>query len=273
VNIQIVRLAPSLKDYVDQIFVFNSNGRLASDDLKLIVPNGRIKLIIPIQNSIVGKIGSHVHVSDTYKITLAGLADMPAEVDIVNNEPAGNITVEFSPAGAYRFFNLKLGEVKNQIYNCSDISHKLITELEDKIAHAPTLPGKVKIVQQFLITQLHRSPDDPIFDFCIRKIIGSKGRISVKELEKATGYSSRWLNMKFTEKLGASPKNIASIIRFQQYYKTLATNSDLFFLERDFYNYYYDQSHFIKDFKRFTGYAPVHFEKQRNDYDHIFYSC
>jgi len=95
--------------------------------------------------------------------------------------------------------------------------------------------------------------------------------VSIPELERMTGYSARWINMKFSEKLGASPKNLCSIVRFQQYYKSLKANAELFFLEKEFYNYYYDQAHFIKDFKRFTGYPPFQFERKSNGYDSIFY--
>lgn len=270
-RIQFVTLHPQLKGYVDQIFIFECDGKLALDDLKLIVPNACLKLIIPIKNGIVGTLNGNTHTSKQYKMTLAGVSDMPAEVDIDEDAPAGNITVEFTPMGAYRFFNLKLAEVKNAIHNYSDIAGKTVLELEDRLAHTATLHGKVRLVQQYLLQQLHASSDDNVFDYAVQKILNTNGRVTIKELERVTGYSSRWLNMKFTEKLGVSPKNLSSIIRFQQYYKALATNGEMFFLEREFYNYYYDQSHFIKDFKRFTGFPPVQFEQRRNDYDHIFY--
>jgi AraC-like DNA-binding protein len=271
VRIQFVTLHPQLKGYVDQIFIFECDGKLALDDLKLIVPNACLKLIIPIKNGIVGTLNGNTHTSKQYKMTLAGVSDMPAEVDIDEDAPAGNITVEFTPMGAYRFFNLKLAEVKNAIHNYSDIAGKAVLELEDRLAHTATLQCKVRLVQQYLLQQLHASSDDNVFDYAVQKILNTNGRVTIKELERVTGYSSRWLNMKFTEKLGVSPKNLSSIIRFQQYYKALATNGEMFFLEREFYNYYYDQSHFIKDFKRFTGFPPVQFEQRRNDYDHIFY--
>ena len=43
------------------------------------------------------------------------------------------------------------------------------------------------------------------------------------------------------------------------------------FLKRDFYDMYYDQSHFIKDFKRFTGLPPTRFEKQVNDFGEKYF--
>lgn len=94
--------------------------------------------------------------------------------------------------------------------------------------------------------------------------------VAIKQLEKETGYSSRWINMKFYEKVGLSPKGLCSINRFQAYYSTLTNNSAKLFTQKEFYNHYYDQSHFIKEFKRFTGLAPAKFDSLVNDFGKIF---
>jgi hypothetical protein len=268
---QIVAPYTQLANYVERIFIIESSGKLPSEDLKLIVPNACPKLVIPFRNGIIGKSEEWEHVSKENKITFIGISDIPAEVDFQNDEPAGNITVEFSPLGAYRFFNLNWGEVKNSIYNYSDIAQKTASELEEQLANTEDLHAKVHLVQQFLTDQLKASADDSIFDYCIQKIYHTGGMITIAELEKLTGYSARWLSMKFHHKIGISPKNLASIVRFQQYYHSLVSNSEVFFRRKEFYNYYYDQAHFIKDFKRFTGHAPLLFSRSSNNYDEVFY--
>jgi hypothetical protein len=56
--------------------------------------------------------------------------------------------------------------------------------------------------------RLPGSGADSILDYCIGEIEGSKGLMTVWELEGRTGYSSRWLYDKFIEKVGLSPKNL-----------------------------------------------------------------
>jgi methylphosphotriester-DNA--protein-cysteine methyltransferase len=121
------------------------------------------------------------------------------------------------------------------------------------------------------LQQLAQQNEDPIFDYCVQKIISSKGKMAIKELEKKTGYSSRWLNMKFNDKIGVSLKNLSAIIRFKQYFQAFISGDEKSFFRNDFYELYYDQSHFIKDFKRFTGLAPTRFEKQINDFGESYY--
>lgn len=270
-NFQIVRPDPRLGKYIERIFIIESTGPFPSEDLKLIVPNACPKLVIPFRNGLIGTSAQWEHVTKEFKTTFIGISDIPAKVDYLHNGPAGNITVEFSPLGAYRFFDLNWGDVKNSIYNYSDIHQKIAEELEDRLMHEPDLKQKVNIVQRFLLSWVGSRSEDPVFEYCIREISRSKGRINMKILEDDTGYSARWLNMKFHERLGISPKNLASIVRFQQYYRSLITQAEAFFLEKEFYHYFYDQSHFIKDFKRFTGHSPVLFSKANNDYDHFFY--
>ena len=253
------------------MFVIESAGRMPSNDLKLIVPNACAKLVIPFRNGLIGKSSEWYHKTQQDKIIFIGISDIPAEVDYATDGPAGNITVEFSPLGAYRFFNLQWKEVRNHICDYSAISEKMAKQLEERLVNAESLNQKIQIIYQFLIKEFSATSSDNIFDYCIQQINQTKGKVSIKELEKYTGYSARWLNMKFHEKLGLSPKNLASIVRFQQYYKSLVTNKEQFFLQKEFYNYYHDQAHFIKDFKRFTGYPPMFLSKSDNNYDKVFY--
>lgn len=261
---------PLLRNYIQKLWVFESNGKMHSDDMKLIVPNGLIKMVVPIRNGVIGKIDNFQLLSKENRIILIGIADQPAIVDIESDTASGSIGIEFSSEGSYRFFSLKFGDIKNQIFSLTDVLGKIVKELEDRIASECLIEKKVAIVQQFLIKQFHQN-SDPVFDYCVQRIKASHGRASVNQLEKETGFSSRWINQKFIDRLGTSPKNLSSIIRFQQYYQSIMINKELEFYKNDFYNYYYDQSHFIREFKRFTGLSPKKFENAVNSFGEIFY--
>jgi AraC-like DNA-binding protein len=112
---------------------------------------------------------------------------------------------------------------------------------------------------------LEKAAPDPIYDFCINRISYSKGLITVAQLEKETGYSSRWLHKKFLEHLGTGPKNLSEIVRFKQFYEVFSTGVKLQSLKDHIYNYYHDQSHFIRAFKRFTGTTPTELQNSMNE--------
>lgn len=264
---------PVLKSYVQKLWVFEADEPIPGDDMKLVVPNGLIKLVIPYRNGLTGKMTGCCYTSMEHQITLIGISDIPSNVETAyfNGRASGTIGVEFSPSGAHRIFNLRLSEIKNQICSLDDIISKTAGTLQEQIANTERIEHKVAKLQHFFMRCLTHSKEDSVFSFCVNKIRASNGTIPVSQLERETGYSSRWLNLKFTEKLGVSPKNFAAIVRFQQYYQALAMNKENSFFSNDFYNYYYDQSHFIKDFRRFTGMAPTHLANSKNDFGEIFY--
>lgn len=260
-----------LKNYIEKMWVFESSGKMPVDDMKLVVPNGNLKLTISYQNGIVAAVNGKTFTSKEHDITLTGLVDVPVILDVDEDVATETIGVEFSPQGAYRFFHFMLNDIQNQIYSVSDILESTGKQLIEEINNSASQQEKIVVLQQFLLKQLSLQNEDLIFEYCVEKIISSKGRITVKELEKKTGYSSRWLNMKFNDKIGVSPKNLSSIIRFKQFYQAFINGNEKSFLKNDFYELYYDQSHFIKDFKRFTGLPPTKFEKQLNDFGESYY--
>ena len=262
---------PMLKSYIEKMWVFESSGRMPVDDLKLVVPNGNIKLTVAFRNGIVAAMNGQAFASKEQSISLTGLVDVPLTLDVDEDVATGTIGVEFSPHGAYRFFHFSFDEIKNKIYPLNDILGNIGTQLEEQIANTGPVERKIFLLQQFLLKQLSLHKEDSIFEYCVEKIQSSKGKITVKELEKKTGYSSRWLNMKFAGHLGTAPKNLSSIFRFKQYYQALTNGNENVFMKNDFYEYYYDQSHFIKTFKRYTGLSPARFDNRINDFGKKFY--
>lgn len=262
---------PALRGYVSKIWVFESSGRVPAEDMKLIVPNGMVKITIPFRNGVSGKNTETYHLSKESQITLIGIGDIPAVVDIERDAPSGNIGIEFSALGAYRVLQIRQSELKNKIVLLEDVFGKPAREVQEMIANTESIPGKIALIQKYLIQLLMRSEPDPVLDYCISRILGTAGMVSISELETKTGYSSRWLYEKFTDKVGLSAKNFSSVVRFMQFYENWAKRPDYNYVKEYMYRYFYDQAHFTKEFKRFTGLSPLRFVRSGNEFGRIFY--
>jgi AraC-like DNA-binding protein len=70
------------------------------------------------------------------------------------------------------------------------------------------------------------------------------------------------LDLLFNRHVGLSPKVLAAIYRFQKFYRKWAQGLTYDALKEELYDYYYDQAHFTKEFKRMTGYSPQKFTLQ-----------
>jgi AraC-like DNA-binding protein len=256
---------PLLSPYVAKMCVFESSGRLPAAERKLIVPNANFKLTLTYRNGIEARIGDKAFIQGENKLSLSGLIDSPVLIDPQEDAQTGTIIIEFNPLGAYRFFYLSYADVKNQIVEMEDLIGKSAEDLQSQLADANTVASKLQHLQNFLINLLEKTAPDPIYDYCINRISYSNGLVTVAQLEKETGYSSRWLHTKFSEHLGTGPKNLAEIVRFKQFYQAYSTGAKLQGLKEHIYHYYHDQSHFIRAFKRFTGTTPTELQSSINE--------
>lgn len=262
---------PQLKGFVEKIWLFESKGRMPSDDLKLIVPNGRLLLILPVKNSILGEMKGEIHFVDNSRIALVGMCDSSSTVDASTENSIATIGMEINALGAYRFFHLRLKEIQNRIFYLSDILGEKVDALEQRMRETSANNDKVKLLQEFLWSLFVQQEQDSLFEYCVQRILAEKGGMMIKQLADYTNYSNRWLNLKFEERLGVSPKKFSSIIRFNKYYLALMRDSYGFFDKKEFYDFYYDESHFIKEFKRFAGMPPSKFANAKNEFGLMFY--
>ena len=256
---------PLLSQYIAKMWVFESSGRLPALDRKLIVPNANFKLTLTFRNGISACIANKTFTQSENKLSLTGLVDAPVTLDPQEDTQTGTIIIEFNPLGVYRLFHLSYTDVKNQIVELPDLIGNRAEKLQSQLAEAKTINLKLQLLQNFLIKQLEKAVPDPIYDYCINRISFSKGLITVAQLEKETGYSSRWLHTKFSEHLGTGPKNLSEIVRFKQFYHVYSTGVKLQSLKEHIYQYYHDQSHFIRAFKRFTGFTPSDLQNSMNE--------
>jgi AraC-like DNA-binding protein len=256
---------PLLSCYVARISIFESAGRLPAGERKLIVPNANLKLTLTYRNGIAARVGNNPFLQRENELTLTGLIDTPVILDPCEDSPTGTIIIEFNPLGAYRFFHFRFASIHNEITDLTHLVGNTTKQLQSQLAGASSVELKLQLLQNFLLKRLEIAAPDPIYDYCIDRISYTRGMITIAKLEKETGYSSRWLQRKFSEHLGTSPKNLAEIVRFKQFYKAYANGDQPHDLKQHIYHYYYDQSHFLRAFKRFTGTTPTELQNSLNE--------
>lgn len=271
-KVQVLDIPHVLRKYISKISFFeNSNDFPDPKDMMLVAPNGLIRLVISCNNSLSLRNDEWLQRAKEDKIMLIGIHDLPIVVDFRRDHPSAILQVEFSPLGAYRFFHFRQAEIKNRSFLISEILDKKIISIEERIANAADIKVKVKLLTQFLLEYFEKCDSDLIFEHCVNRIINTHGNVSVEQLAAETGYSGRWLNVKFNERLGLSPKSLCSIFRFHLFYSAIMIQNEMILKSKAFFEFYYDQSHFIKDFKRFTGLTPGTFESTNNNFCRLFY--
>jgi AraC-like DNA-binding protein len=185
---------------------------------------------------------------------IGGLSD--SFFDAKTNGETGVIFVYFNPAGACYFFDFPLIEIRNRIIALSDIYHHEINRVEELLQRKKSSKEKIEIVEQFLVKRFTSIPEYnyKLVKTAVDNIKQHKGQISASELAQKLSVTKKTLERKFSEYIGFTPKRFASLIRFQNI--LLDINNKASLTECSFNHGYFDQSHFIKDFKMFSGYTP-----------------
>ena len=249
-----------LQPYIESVWVFESATGIALTDRNLAVPNGCPKLIIPYENSLSGISEDRAGVSREHGLYFVGNR-IKATLIHSSARKTGFIGIEFSPNGAFPLFGIPMQEtVADKIFDSEVLFGRWGRETRETLCNMEKLEQKVNFIQDELVKLSRRSQrSNGVIEFCVNALKLAHGRMPIKELERKTGYSRRYLDLLFRQQVGLPPKVLAGIFRFQMFYREWAQGLSYELLKERLYDYYYDQAHFSKEFRRMTGYSPREF--------------
>lgn len=144
---------------------------------------------------------------------------------------------------------------RNGSFDISAFFPDIRRELLPKIMRESTLESRAKASEEYLLKRLDIGRMNSDVMNSIYDMIVSKGTIKTAELAAANAVSVRQLERTFGEKIGVSPKLLSSLIRYQLIWQELRTKPyNALDLAAEFG--YSDQSHLLRDFKRFHSLLP-----------------
>jgi len=251
-----------LKPYIQSFWVFESPVGMPPAESNLAAPNGCPKLIVPYENSITSIADGRVQESDEQGLYFVGNRDSSTLLS-TSQRKTGFIGIEFHPHGAYPIFRIPMSETTNRLLTADALFGKWGARVREILRNESTVDRKVEHLQRHLVDSLRRSkPQNPLINFCVATLKNTHGLISIRELERKTGYSRRYLEILFKNHVGLPPKALAGIFRFQKFDQKWAAGVPFEKVREELYDYYYDQSHFTKTFKKMTSYSPEHFSRE-----------
>ncbi len=258
-----------LKPYIKSIWVFESRFGIPPFDSNLAAPNGCCKIIITCENSIVSGVSGNIWQSAEHGVYFIGNRDIPIRISTPARKTVF-IGIEFYPHGAYPIFGIPMLETANMSLHFNVILEKWGKRVNEEICNLTGIKDKLDFIQRMLTEALlkKRFPlhaldrGNTLIDYCVKSLKSTDGLLTISELEQKTGYSRRYLEILFKTHIGLSPKVISGIFRFQKFYKSWARGRTFDELKNELYDFYYDQSHYVKEFKRMTGFSPKIFSQK-----------
>lgn len=222
-----------------------------------IVPDGTMKLIFHYGDSY----RHHPRNRESFvlpKCFLIGQLTQPYIVEPLG--VTGTFVVRFEPDGFLPFSTVPIKEMENTAIPLNQLFGDAGEEIGENILSAESTFARIEIIEKFLLDRLTNvTTIDEIVQSTIETIINVNGQLSVNDLSKQNNINRRQLTRKFSSTIGLSPKQLSKTIRLQAALKILLTTEVTSLTDLAYENEYYDQAHFIKDFKEFTGLTPKEF--------------
>jgi AraC-like DNA-binding protein len=244
-----------LADVVTRIYAHDSGLASPGDPASwLIVPDGEIKLIFPIRGDITCTIGDRARRHRTARLIVSTMRTAPGRLWFPDGIDAIGVIVR--PEAAYRLFDGPHHELTNCTFDGEEMFGTSARRWQEELANMPAREDRISALQQQLWAWLcRRDRRDRAYEFAVRRLRQAEGSIRIEDVALQLGWSRRHLERRFREHVGVGPKTFAAILRFHAVYKRVrragpGTYGDAIG------DAYFDQSHFLKEFKRFTGTSP-----------------
>jgi AraC-like DNA-binding protein len=187
-------------------------------------------------------------------------------ITIPSGRDSEMFVINFKKGKAYPFVQVPLDELTDSVVDGDLILTKEIMNMREMILSLPTIPQKFQYAELHLLKQFaNKLQPNPFVDDAVEKIIHSPDQITMKKLAEKVGYSQKHFIRIFRKNVGLAPKAFLKVIRFQKAIQELEFSKYINWASIALDCGYYDQAHFINDFKHFSGFTPQQYMRIKND--------
>lgn len=171
-----------------------------------------------------------------------------------------NIGVYLQPTALKTIFNIDAFELTNRHISIDCLANDPILE---QLVNAPSVSQKIEIISQFILKRMHHNDHfSGNANFATKLLQNGK---PLKNIQTEMNLSERSLERLIKQFIGISPKLFSRIMRFQSGLHKLRQEACCNLTDIAYQADYFDQSHFIREFKEFTGMNPKKFILQTNE--------
>ena len=186
---------------------------------------------------------------------------MYTRVNLIVRKRLKCVRVDFHPGGLYRLLGIPMTHLFDGGLNAFDIWGTEMNTINSQLIHAADNDTGKDIVENFLLKKCNHLKTTLPFDFAMRELIRTDGNTSIEKIASLACLSLRQFERKCAERIGMPPKSFARIVRFSKAYRLREAKPELTWTAVAHETGYFDQMHFIRDFKEFAGVTPTIIEK------------
>lgn len=239
-----------LNKYIDNILYLSGNNKGAG------LPKTAMSIVFNLNDAFkLFTDNSFTTYIDYKKYWLAGLQTKPNFVESYGQSEM--VIIQFKTIGTSVFLDHPLHLFTDSYIPLDDIFHQLAEETWEQLMESKTYEGKFAITEKFLYQIMKHLPIQK-FDLIssIDCLLRKNEFISIHHICQHYQISRKHLTYLFKTHSGVSPKLLSSLFRLQRTLQSFSQGRLSKLTDLAYQEAYFDQAHFINDFKTFTGLAP-----------------
>jgi len=188
-----------------------------------------------------------------------GVAGPHSEVFFIERSAQDELLgVHFKPGGAFPFLRMPAGDLHNRYVDLDDLwGERDAALIAAQLHEAPTSLAKFALLEDWLLRVAARPlARHPAATFALAELHRDSSVRSSAEVARTLGISQRRFIQLFRDEVGLTPKLYSRIERFQLVLRRVERVDDVDWIDVATSCGYFDQAHFIHDFREFTGLRP-----------------
>jgi AraC-like DNA-binding protein len=254
---------PPLADFVELFWHCDGHAQ-PPHTRERVLPTGDVQLVVSLRDDPLRTHDTHdVERAQTYRGPL--LCGPHSRFSIIDTGPlASSMGVQFRPGGAYPFLGAPVGELHNLNLPLDDLWGPAAHALRDRLLEARTPAARFRILERFLLDQIQPArARHPAVAYALNAFQAVPQDRTIASVARHTGLSSRWFIAAFRAQVGLTPKLYCRLRRFQAALTRIGRRHPPDWAGLALACGYYDQAHFIRDFRAFSGLSPTRYLADR----------
>lgn len=170
--------------------------------------------------------------------------------------------VKFRAGGFFPFWRRDVSTLTGETVPASEAFGPRADEWLNAVLDADDDAEMAKRAELLLSARLpEREPQAELADRIVRETMNDRTIVKVEQMSERTGLSIRQLQRLFRKYVGVTPKWVIKRFRLQEAAERLERDESAQWAELAAQLGYFDQAHFIKDFKSVIGQSPAAYRK------------
>lgn len=231
------------------------------------LPNGDTEILIDFNDA-----PQHIYDNESLKeikacnrVWTSGVRTEP--ITIPSGKGATMMVIAFRKGMASPFFPFPMDEIRDSVVDADLVWGGDFALLRERLLETKDVGTRFRVVEEFLLSRFHSKFNiNPCVEFAVGEMVHRPDEWNIRRMTDKIGYSQKHFAEMFRRQVGVTPKAYLKIMRFQKAIRTIDSAYDIDWRIVAAECGFYDQAHFINDFRHFSGFTPEQYSKIRSNY-------